>query len=77
MSIGLALSIVVFIWALKNHQFRDQQRARFLPLEDEPGLPTGGTSRMGRYEMVALFLLALAGLGASAAVLIYSIFYAP
>ena len=37
MSIGLVLSIVVFIWALKNHQFRDQQRARYLPLEDEHG----------------------------------------
>ena len=28
-----------FFWALKNGQFRDQQRARFLPLreEEEPG----------------------------------------
>ncbi len=77
MSIGLVISIVVFIWALKNGQFRDQQRARFLPLEDDQNHSTAGTSRTSRYEMYALFFLALTGLGASAAVLIYSLFYAP
>ncbi|KPJ78033.1 MAG: hypothetical protein AMJ54_05565 [Deltaproteobacteria bacterium SG8_13] len=77
MSIGLVISIVVFIWALKNGQFRDQQRARFLPLEDDLDQTAAGTSRVSRYEMYGLFLLALAGLGASAAVLIYSLFYAP
>ena len=75
-SIGLVISIVVFIWALKNGQFRDQQRARFLPLE-ELDQSAGGTSRISRYEIYALFFLALAGIGASAAVLIYSIFCAP
>ena len=75
-TIGLVISIVVFIWALKNGQFKDQQRARFLPLE-ELDRSAGETSRISRYEMYALFFLALAGLGASAAVLIYSIFYAP
>ncbi len=32
---GLAISLVVFIWALNNGQFKDQQRARYLPLKDE------------------------------------------
>ena len=31
---GLLIGIVVFVWALKNGQFTDQQRARFLALED-------------------------------------------
>ncbi len=76
-SIGLFISIVVFIWALINGQFKDQQRARFLPLEDDSDSSVAKASRISRYEIYALFFLALAGLGASAAVLIYSIFYAP
>ena len=36
--VGFAVTLAVFFWALKNGQFRDQQRARFLPLEDEPEL---------------------------------------
>lgn len=76
-AIGLTISIVVFVWALKNGQFRDQQRARYLPLEDDLDRPAGRASRISRYEVYALFFLAFAGLGASAAVLIYSLFYAP
>jgi cbb3-type cytochrome oxidase maturation protein len=29
---GFIISLCLFFWALKNGQFRDQQRARFLPL---------------------------------------------
>jgi cbb3-type cytochrome oxidase maturation protein len=76
-SIGLVISIVVFIWAIKNGQFKDQQRARFLPLEDDSDHSAAETNRISRYEIYALFILAIGGLGASAAVLIYSIFYAP
>jgi cbb3-type cytochrome oxidase maturation protein len=76
-SIGLVISIVVFIWAIKNGQFKDQQRARFLPLEDDSDRSAAETNRISRYEIYALFILAIGGLGASAAVLIYSIFYAP
>jgi cbb3-type cytochrome oxidase maturation protein len=76
-SIGLVISIVVFIWAIKNGQFKDQQRARFLPLEDDSDGSDAKTTRISRYEIYALFILAIGGLGASAAVLIYSIFYAP
>jgi len=35
MLIGLVLSFFVFLWALNNGQFRDQNRARFLPLQHE------------------------------------------
>jgi cbb3-type cytochrome oxidase maturation protein len=78
-SIGLVISIVVFIWAIKNGQFKDQQRARFLPLENDSdrSAAKAKASWIRRYEIYALFFLALGGLGASATVLIYALFYAP
>ena len=75
--LGFAITLAVFAWALKNGQFKDQQRARFLPLEDEAG-PAPSASRVngfGRYEMVALFALAVAGLSASGAVLVFALIY--
>lgn len=73
MAVGLVLSLVVFFWALKNGQFKDQQRARFLPLEDERDPPAEKVSNIKRYEIYALMFLAFAGLAASAAVLIFSL----
>jgi cbb3-type cytochrome oxidase maturation protein len=38
---GFIISLCLFFWALKNGQFRDQKRARFLPLlaeREEEGL---------------------------------------
>ena len=75
-TIGLIIGMVVFLWALKTGQFKDQQRARFLPLEEEPA-PAAKGSRISRCEIYALFCLACAGLAASAAVLIYTLLYAP
>ena len=75
MLIGFLISLVVFFWALKNGQFKDQQRARFLPLEEEPeALPK--TSSLSRYEAYVLLFLAFAGLSASAAVLIFALLHA-
>ena len=34
---GLAIGTIVFIWAMKNGQFKDQQRARYLPIDEEAG----------------------------------------
>jgi nitrogen fixation-related uncharacterized protein len=62
---------VVFFWALKNGQFKDQQRARFLPLVDEHETPIVKISTFKRYEAYALVLLSLTGLAASGAVLIF------
>ena len=73
--IGFAISLVVFAWALKNGQFKDQKRARFLPLEDEPEPSGVKISVLNRYEAYALILLALAGIAASAAVLIFSLLH--
>lgn len=73
MALGFAISLAVFFWALKNGQFKDQKRARFLPLEDEHKPPAAKISTFHRYEAYVLVLLALAGLAASGAVLIFAL----
>ena len=73
--VGFAITLVVFYWAYHNGQFREQQRARFLPLEEEPELRAAGISKISRYEVYALMFLACAGLAASAAVLIFALIF--
>ena len=75
-AIGFVLSLAVFWWALHNGQFKDQQRARFLPLEKDRDPAAPGTAGFGRYATSALFFLAFAGLAASAAVLIFALYRA-
>jgi cbb3-type cytochrome oxidase maturation protein len=72
--IGIFISLLVFSWALRTGQFKDQDRARFLPLEDEPVAGPVKIPVIRSYEMVALILLALAGLIVTAAVLMFSLF---
>ncbi len=74
-AIGLSISLLVFFWALKTGQFRDQQRARFLPLRDEPEQRPVKISRFGRWELYGLFFLAFLGLGMSAIVLLYALYF--
>ena len=71
--IGLGISLVVFFWALSRGQFQDQQRARFLPLQGE-NLPPVRQSRLGRFEIYALLLLAVLGLAVSAARLLFALY---
>lgn len=73
--VGLAISLVAFFWALRNGQFQDQQRARYLPLRgDADGEPVKAT-RFSRLETIGLFILATAGLAATAAVLAYALYF--
>jgi len=72
--IGFAISLVVFLWALKKGQFKDQDRARFLPLEDEPEPKKVTVTKFNRIEGYALIFLAIAGLAATVAVLVFSFF---
>lgn len=76
-SIGLIVSLVVFFWAVKSGQFKDQQRARYLPLRDEPDTGPAKVSRFSRWEIYGLFVLALAGLSMSASVLLYALYFSP
>lgn len=72
-TIGLVIALIVFFWALRNGQFQDQQRARFLPLEKEGEMSGAKASRWKRYEIYLLFFLAAAGLISSGAVLIFAL----
>ena len=71
--IGLIIGLTFFFWAVRNKQFRDQQRARFLPLVASEDTAPVTPNRMGRIETFGLAFLACAGLAASAAVLIFSL----
>jgi nitrogen fixation-related uncharacterized protein len=76
MSAGFIISIAVFIWALNNGQFRDQQRARFIPLENEPSTNPAKASRFARIQTIALFSLVCICLGCSLAVITFSLLMA-
>ena len=73
MLIGFLISFLVFIWALNNGQFRDQKRARFLPLQDVEDDRPPRVSRISHVELYALAILACAGLMTSAAVLVFAL----
>jgi nitrogen fixation-related uncharacterized protein len=62
MLVGFTASLIVFVWALNNNQFKDQQRARFLPLYGETTSEAVRVSRISRIETYALFGLACVGL---------------
>ncbi|NIQ89407.1 MAG: hypothetical protein GWN93_10220 [Deltaproteobacteria bacterium] len=71
---GFVISLIVLLWALKNGQFKEQQRARFLPLEEGLEAEPLKVSKIGRIEAYALIVLASLGLFGTAATLIFSMF---
>lgn len=73
MALGLGITLVVFSWALSRGQFKEQQRARYLPLHQAPDPPPVNPSRFIRLEVFVLFVLAALGLSASAAVIIFAL----
>lgn len=77
MTVGLVASLLVFAWALRSGQFKDQQRARYLPLDEDMDLGPSKVNRMSRLEAYLLFALAFLGLLASGAVLLFSLLRAP
>jgi cbb3-type cytochrome oxidase maturation protein len=66
MAAGFVISLVTFLWALNAGQFRDQKRARFLPLEEEPEIARLKAPRSYRIKVFVLFTLACSGLIATA-----------
>jgi nitrogen fixation-related uncharacterized protein len=70
---GLVLSVLVLIWALRHRQFRDQQRARYLPLVAEVEAKPVEVSRTYRIQAYILIVLAGLGLLAMAATLAFSL----
>ena len=73
MALGFGITLIVFGWALNNGQFKEQQRARFLPLHEAPDPPGAKPARFVRLQVVVLFTLAALGLAASGAVIIFAL----
>jgi cbb3-type cytochrome oxidase maturation protein len=73
MASGFVISIVVFLWALNKGQFNDQQRARFIPLENDLKTEPVKTSRFARIETIALFSLVCICLLCSVAVIVFAL----
>jgi cbb3-type cytochrome oxidase maturation protein len=69
---GVVIGLLVFIWALRNGQFSDQQRARFLALEESNQMVTKNASK-GKYELYFVFFIILAGIASSAALVFYAL----
>jgi len=76
MVVGFSISLLALYWAVSRGQFKDQERARFLPLEDEGLSQLPRLSRFNRYEAYALGGVVLLGLAASGAVLLFSLIFA-
>jgi cbb3-type cytochrome oxidase maturation protein len=76
MAAGFVISLVVFFWALNRGQFKDQQRARFLPLEDGLAKGPAKLTRAGRWQAIILLAMACSGLVATAAAIVFSLILA-
>lgn len=74
---GVAIALVVFAWALKNGQFQDQERARFLPLYGASRRAPVKASKVSRIEVISLFALVIIGLCASFATVIFALVRVP
>jgi cbb3-type cytochrome oxidase maturation protein len=74
---GVAIALVVFAWALKNGQFQDQQRARFLPLYGASRRTAVKASKVSRIEVAALFALAVIGLCISFTTVVFALLRSP
>lgn len=75
MVLGFAITVSLFWWAVKNGQFKDQQRARFLPLEEEGEKPARKAPGFNRYQACALAVLKVFGVLVCASVLVYALFF--
>lgn len=70
---GVFISLVVFAWAVHAGQFKDQQRARFLPLVNEPPRAPVKASLKSRIEVYALFTLVITVMVTSFSFVIFSV----
>ena len=73
MAAGFIISLVVFFWALNSGQFRDQQRARFLPLQNDLHAQPVEIPRSARIQTIALFVLVCLCLASALAVVSFSL----
>ena len=69
---GLLIGVTVFVWALKTGQFSDQQRARFLAMEETA--PLAPSAKAGR-DLYCVLYLGLVAVVASFALVGYALFF--
>ncbi len=73
MAAGFIISLVVFFWALNSGQFKDQQRARFLPLQNDLQTKPAKVPRFARIQTFALLTLVCLCLASALAVVTFSL----
>jgi cbb3-type cytochrome oxidase maturation protein len=61
-ALGVGVSLGVFVWALKTGQFSDQQRARYLPLQNEQLELLPAQAQRLPAEVYALILVVILGI---------------
>ncbi len=71
---GLFFGLIVFLWALKSGQFKEQQRARYLAISDEQENPDLVVSRSAKLQSYVLFGFLILGILVSASVVVYAHF---
>lgn len=63
-TMSLLVSLAAFVWALRDGQFSDQGRARYLPLHDEfSRRPVEHRTNFSLEVWVLLFIVVLGSLG--------------
>ena len=70
---GFLISLITFLWALNAGQFKDQQRARYLPLEGVSDTTPVKAPRYYRIKIIILFVMACAGIITTAAAIAYTV----
>ena len=73
MAAGFIISLVVFFWALNSGQFKDQQRARFLPLQNDLQTKPAKVPRFARIQTFALLTLVCLCLASAVAVVTFAL----
>ena len=68
--IVVVLLIAVLVWAIRSGQFKNQERARYLPLEDEASREGRTASPARRHRPFWTWLLVAAALLLAAAVVL-------
>jgi len=66
--IGLTSTVVILAWALKHRQFREPDRAGFLPLADVEQAPPATRLSRETLSLLAVLTMGLAALAATACV---------
>ncbi len=68
---SLWVSVLAFFWAMRDGQFSDQQRARYLPLSHEPDLDfSPADPRQGKREKMAFWVISALVMSALAAAVV-------